>query len=471
MTSIEPTAPLENDALHTEGVADVNDAVDGEVEANESEQDEGDDAESEAQDSEVVDWSDEEEDMHERDVDAMVVVEETSEGSDGYSSSSGEDRDRAEDRDRRSRMLSTMTFDTAITGTHSYLGETMTASRGLAPVGLLRVGDALLDLPLVSLDHIVLFPGQTLPMTLTRLSERNAIKEMLADSNARRLLLIASPTVLECSSSLRVGTTGEVRSFRDAGTALHVVVLGRQRVALQGSCAVQPSGMLTCSVLVLEDLPPPCVPLEVMGTPAPLKRGSAKKYVGGRDSSARAAGVEMEGNSEGQTYSTHPSYLDREIGKAGEDGEAEMDGKIDGPARVRAVEVEAAKGFRQGVRRWRGAGCGYWPAWCYKMFDATELRKQARARFLLLTGALEDSGEERHGEEGAMALQKQVDCTLQSPTDFSYWLSWNLMVGHRERQQFLECASTVQRLRLQLSILQRMGSMACRHCAPILLPL
>ena len=151
MTSIEPTAPLENDALHTEGVADVNDAVDGEVEANDSEQDEGRDEESEAQDSEVVDWPDEEgdmqerdeeseaqdsevvdwpdeeEDMQERDVDAMVVVEETSEGSDGYSSSSGEDRDRAEDRDRRSRMLSTMTFDTAITGTHSYLGETMTA--------------------------------------------------------------------------------------------------------------------------------------------------------------------------------------------------------------------------------------------------------------------------------------------------------------------------------------------------------
>ena len=103
-----------------------------------------------------------------------------------------------------------MIFDTAITRTHSYLGETMTASRGLAPVGLLRVGDELFDLPLVSLDHIVLFPGQTLPMTLTRLSERNAIKEMLAGSNARRLLLIASPTVLECLSSLRVGTTGEV---------------------------------------------------------------------------------------------------------------------------------------------------------------------------------------------------------------------------------------------------------------------
>ena len=127
MTSIEPTAPLENDALHTEGVADVNDAVDGDVEANDSEQDEGGDEESEVQDSEVVDWPDEEEDMQERDVDAMVVVEEASEGSDGYSSSSGEDRDRAEDRDRRSRMLSTMTFDTAITGTHSYLGETMTA--------------------------------------------------------------------------------------------------------------------------------------------------------------------------------------------------------------------------------------------------------------------------------------------------------------------------------------------------------
>jgi hypothetical protein len=43
------------------------------------------------------------------------------------------------------------------------------------------------------------------------------------------------------------------------------------------------------------------------------------------------------------------------------------------------------------------------------MFDATELTKQARARFLLLTGALEDSGEEQHGEEGAMALQKQLD--------------------------------------------------------------
>ena len=77
-----------------------------------------------------------------------------------------DEEDRALNVERREQMLSTMTFDSSVPGNHSYLGETSTAN--LAPVGLLREGDMLQNVPLVSLDNIILFPGQTLPLTVTR---------------------------------------------------------------------------------------------------------------------------------------------------------------------------------------------------------------------------------------------------------------------------------------------------------------
>ena len=64
------------------------------------------------------------------------------------------------------------------------------------------------DVPLVSLDNIVLFPGQTLPLTVTRPAVIRALKELLEDASARRLLLVASPAALESERALRVGTTG-----------------------------------------------------------------------------------------------------------------------------------------------------------------------------------------------------------------------------------------------------------------------
>lgn len=50
-----------------------------------------------------------------------------------------------------------------------------------------------------------------------------ALKELLEDGNARRLLVFSMPDVIESQASLRVGTTGEIRSFRDAGSNLHLV--------------------------------------------------------------------------------------------------------------------------------------------------------------------------------------------------------------------------------------------------------
>lgn len=118
--------------------------------------------------------------------------------------------------------------------------------------------------------------------------------------------------------------------------------------------------------------------------------------------------------------------------------------------------MEKARGFRRGAREGRGPGSAYWPSWCFKMFDASVLVQRARARFLVLTGAGSGGGPSKAQEMGGAGLQ--------NPIDFSYWLSWNMMVGAAQRQRFLECSSTVDRLRLQLDILRRMGFMACGRC-------
>jgi ATP-dependent Lon protease len=74
------------------------------------------------------------------------------------------------------------------------------------------------DIPLVSLDNIVLFPGQTLPLTVTRPAVMRALKELLEDASARRLLLIASPAAMDPDRALRVGTTGGILTHTHAHT-------------------------------------------------------------------------------------------------------------------------------------------------------------------------------------------------------------------------------------------------------------
>ena len=55
----------------------------------------------------------------------------------GYSSSSGDEEDRELNAQRRSAMLSAMTFDTSVPASHSYLGETRSAT-ACVPVGICR---------------------------------------------------------------------------------------------------------------------------------------------------------------------------------------------------------------------------------------------------------------------------------------------------------------------------------------------
>ena len=132
-----------------------------------------------------------------------------------------------------------------------------------------------------------------------------------------------------------------------------------------------------------------------------------------------------------------------------------------GGGEYRSLQLEQARAFRRGAREWRGAGTAHWPPWCFKLFDASSLAKRARARFLVLTGA----GQCSSGGGGGLSRGQEIGgAGPQNPVDFSYWLSWNMMVSAGQRQRFLECSSTVERLRLQLDILRRMGFMSCGRC-------
>ena len=335
--------------------------------------------------------------------------DEESDGSGAHSSSSGDDEDRQRNIHRRSQMLSTMTFDTSMPSSHSYLGETRSAAEGVALVGIVREDDAVPDLPVVSLHDIVLFPGQTLPLTLTRPAAMRAITALLEDGSSRRLLLVVNPRVICAERALRVGTTGEIRSYRKTTDALHLVVLGRQRVKLVGTPVLQPSGILTSTAHILPEPLPPRMPLDVMGTPAP-------------HSCSRPSGA-VACITQGQASPSSSSA-------------------------------------QRGVKAWRGAGSAYWPRWCYAMFDAETLARQARARFQVLTG-MDHAPARGTGASGDCG--QAAAAAPHEPLAFSYWLSWNLLVGARDRQKLLEC-SVVERLRNQLHILKGMGALACTRC-------
>ena len=139
-----------------------------------------------------------------------------------------------------------------------------------------------------------------------------------------------------------------------------------------------------------------------------------------------------------------------------------------------------SRGRRKGL-----APLGHWPLWVYRLMDAVTLVQRARSLLLAVSGldlqqqqasapppsgADDDEaqpGTADGGGGGEAARRRSLVRDLYGPDDptaFSYWLSGNLLLPREWRQRMLESWSTVQRLRLLISLLRSMGRMRCAEC-------
>jgi len=117
-------------------------------------------------------------------------------------------------------------FDTSLPSTHQYLGNVDVVPQ--KDIGDLIHGTEI-TVPLFSFPHVVLFPGESLPLVLANLSQATALKELL--NNEERLIGVANSHFKS-----EVITVAEIRYRRKTtgGTDDEVLIaVGKHRLLLQ----------------------------------------------------------------------------------------------------------------------------------------------------------------------------------------------------------------------------------------------
>lgn len=111
-------------------------------------------------------------------------------------------------------------YDTTLPIGHHYLGENLEEARGRQIIA----ENSVITLPLINMQHIVLLPGQLLPISTSILNPR--IHMYLKDC------ITSGTSLLGLMSNPRenpIGTTAEIRSYSRQEDELRIIMEGRQR--------------------------------------------------------------------------------------------------------------------------------------------------------------------------------------------------------------------------------------------------
>uniref|UniRef100_A0A6G1S8B5 Protein cereblon n=1 Tax=Aceria tosichella TaxID=561515 RepID=A0A6G1S8B5_9ACAR len=119
--------------------------------------------------------------------------------------------------------LETVDYDITLPVSHRYLGEDLQESGGTQ----IFAEDSLVKLPLFNFKHIVLLPGQTLPITTAALSAR--IHRSLKVYITKGISIIGLMSDPRTNS---VGTTAEIRNYSEREDQVQLILEGRQRFKL-----------------------------------------------------------------------------------------------------------------------------------------------------------------------------------------------------------------------------------------------
>jgi len=108
--------------------------------------------------------------------------------------------------------------------------------------------------------------------------------------------------------------------------------------------------------------------------------------------------------------------------------------------------VWRSKPSQKKYNRLRAAHFTWWPAWVYKQYDEQCLMSKIRQELLGWNTSL------------------KLNSIPREASEFSYWVAANLPLDDTLRLNILGINSSVQRLRCELSILERCTVLCCKEC-------
>ncbi|RWS01038.1 protein cereblon-like protein [Dinothrombium tinctorium] len=320
--------------------------------------------------------------------------------------------------DRRHSQPKAISYDTTLPAQHSYLGSDLEELSGRVVLD----DQSFVSIPLLTLRGVILVPGQVLPLQLELPSLVAMMKRII--SKDRTFGLTAS---LQSSS---FGTTAEIRSYgedsdeRSGISILRVKAEGSQRFRVVETWR-QPDGILMGKVKIL----PEC---ELVN---PLRSNFLLSSRGVR-ASRRMLAVSTPWPR--WVYRMYDPYILMDQINLHLNNWASS-GKSKDPLRIRKTTTRESTGPSQ---------------------DASNMRVTRTIVTTIRTvNDTSDSGSpegDSDDEGGCFAPSK--------PTEFSYWVAKNLPLDDSQRLELLSLNCPIQRLRWELSILQKYLYLCCCNC-------
>ncbi|RWS28543.1 protein cereblon-like isoform X1 [Leptotrombidium deliense] len=318
-------------------------------------------------------------------------------------------------RQERHNQPKTVTYDTTLPAQHAYLGTNLEELSGRV------VLEDCVNIPLLMLRGVVLVPGQMLPLQLELPSYVAMMKRII--QNDRTFGLTTSPY------KGAFGTTAEIRSFGEdnderAGiSVLRVKAEGRQRFRIADTWR-QADGILMGKVRIL--------PETDLSNPLQSNIMAASK---GNKVNKRIMPVSTPWSS--WVYRMYdPYFLMDQINSHLNNWASSGKGK--GPLKIKQTMTRETTG------------------------PSTEASNMRVTRTIITTiRTIPEGDEEMPSDESD---DEGVCVAPTKPSEFSYWVAKNLPLEDAQRLELLSLNCPIQRLRWELSILQKYLYLCCCNC-------
>ncbi|KAG8086140.1 hypothetical protein GUJ93_ZPchr0010g9420 [Zizania palustris] len=393
------------------------------------------------------------------------------------------------------------TFNTSLASLHTYLGE-VDDTRGR--VSLLD-GGAILSLPMLYLQGVVLFPGATLPLRLIQGRLVAAVEKALRQVDAPCTIgvVLMYRQVRRQSSqyyaNASVGTTAEIRQLgRMDDGSLNVVARGQQRFRLMRHW-MDVDGVVWGDVQIIEEDTPsrtprdafaqlascnsfrqrtssPILSLDISpikhhdhmdseldcGTPSPKSTASnhsaidLKMCYSGSPSSSSMKSSNEDGFFMHEQFSSQELHSLKGSGAAGRLGENTNVGEENfclTPHRdlsnVRTRDTKPQCPYTLSKQAFQ-APLSFWPRWAYEMYDSYALARRAADLWRQII------------------TNPSMDDYVRKPDILSFSIGSKLPASESVRQKVLEIDGISYRLRREIQLLKAFNLIKCRCCKSLI---
>ncbi|KAL3633485.1 hypothetical protein CASFOL_022247 [Castilleja foliolosa] len=381
-------------------------------------------------------------------------------------------------------------YNTSIVALHSYLGDVEDTHNRMAFLD----GGAVLTLPLLYLEGIVLFPEATLPVRVVLSNFIAGVERAMRQVGAPCTIGVVRVYRDPNNGSIKystTGTTAEIRQYRKLEDgSVNIVTRGQQRFRLKRRW-IDAEGSPCGEIRIIQEDVPLRTPREAVGKLAQLRNTEAFRLSQSIPSNGswcvhtcEEGNDSDEGSFESELSSTerrlhHYALIssrgsdayDESISSDDDKHDRHFESQPDGSLLdnyKRSMHLERRKrnaddslkienrlrhnlGWgKHSVARFRDVPRAFWPSWVYRMHDSYLLARKVADRWKQVIKA------------------PSMDSLVMKPDLLSFHVASKIPISESARQELLEIDGTTYRLRREIELLESFDKLRCKTCQTLI---